>query len=138
MHARQPVHLGDEPINADPTLLNGTQLTATRARLSILTHNQIIIGEEGAVAEQTEDVGELGMEDTALGDECNATDFMTDNCDDQLFSTLNPLTAGAFPSFDDPSFFDSDGSLAFLDEANDTNQIWLLEDWIGELTKQST
>jgi hypothetical protein len=52
----------------------------------------MIIGEEGAVAEQTEDVSELGMEDTALGDECNATDFMTNNYDDQLFSAPNPLT----------------------------------------------
>jgi hypothetical protein len=138
MHARHPVHLTDEPINVDPTLLNGTQLTATRARLSILTHNQIIIGEEGAVAEQTEDVGELGMKDTAPGDVCNAIDVMRDNYDDQLFSTLNPLTAGAFPSFDDSTFFDADGSLAFLDEVNDTNQDWLLEDWIRELMKQCT
>jgi hypothetical protein len=136
MHARHPVHLADEPINVDSTLLNGAQLAATRTCLSILTHNQIIIGEEGAVAEQTEDVGELGMEDTALGDECNAIDFMTDNYDDQLFSAQNPLTAGAFPSFDDPTFFDPEGSLAFLDDANDTNQVWLLEDWIGELMKQ--
>jgi hypothetical protein len=138
MHARQPLHLADQPINADPTLLNGTQFTATRARLSILTHNQIIIGEEGAVAEQTEDVGGLGMEDTTLRDECNATDFMTVNYDDQLFSTLNPLTAGEFPSFYDPTFFDPDGSLPFLDEANDTNQDWLLEEWIGELMKRGT
>jgi hypothetical protein len=138
MHARQHAHLADEPINVDPTLLNGTQLTSTRARLSILTHNQIIIGEEGAVTEQTEDVGELEMESTALGVECNATNFMTDNYDGQLFSAPNPLTTGAFPSFDDPTFFDPDGSLAFLDEANDTNQVWLLEDWIGELMKQGT
>jgi len=138
MHARQPVHLAEEPINVDPTLLNVTQLTATRARLSILTRNQIIIGEEGSVAEQTEDVGQLGMEDTALGDECNATDFMTDNYDDQLFSAPNPLTAGAFLSFDGLTFFDPEDSLTFLDEATDTNQIWLLEDWIGELMKQGT
>ena len=59
MHARQHAHLADEPINVDPTLLNGTQLKGSRVHLSILTHNQIIISEEGAVAEQTEDVGGL-------------------------------------------------------------------------------
>jgi hypothetical protein len=118
--------------------LNGSQLTATRARLSILTRNQIIIGEEGAVAEQTEDVGELGMEDTTLGDERNATAFGADNYDDQFFSAPNPLTTGAFPSFDDPTLFDPDGFLAFLDEANDENHLWRLEDWIGELMKQGT
>jgi hypothetical protein len=59
------------------------------------------------------------MEDTGLGDESKATDFMTENYDYQLFGRLNPLPAGALPFFDDPTFFDPEGSLALLDERTD-------------------
>ena len=120
----------------DPTSLNRTQHKAARARLSILTHNQIIIGEEGAVARQTDDVGGLGIEDSSLSDERNAIDFMTDHYDDQLFSSLNPLMAGAFPLFDDPTFFDPDFSMAFPNGATDANQNELLELWIEDLMKE--
>ena len=120
----------------DPTSLNRTQVKAARARLSILTHNRIIIGEEGAVAKQTEDVGELGIEDSSLSDERNAVDLMADHYDDQLFGSLNPLMAGAFPLFDDPVFFDPDFSMAFPDGAADANQNELLGVWIGDLMKE--
>jgi hypothetical protein len=46
---------------------------------------------------------------------------MTDSYDYQLFGSLNPLTVGAFSSFDHPTFFDPEGSLAFPDEGTDIN-----------------
>lgn len=130
--------MADEPINVDPTLLNRTQLKAARARLSILTHNQIVIGDEGALANQSEDVDELGIEDSGLGDERNTPDFMTGLYDDQLFGTSNPLMAGVFPPFDDPTLFDPQFSMALPDGATDANQNELLKAWIEELMKEGT
>lgn len=131
MHARQPVELADEPINADPNMLDGPKVEAARASLSILTHNQIIIGKSGALATGTEDVGELGMESSGVTSASGAGNptFSTDwDC-----QQLGNLISIVMPSVDDAGFFNPDLSTSNLYDAEETNQIELIEDWIEEL-----
>lgn len=131
MHARQPVELADEPINADPSILNGSKLEAARASLSILTHNQIIICKSGALASGTEDVGELGMESSGATSASGAGDptFSSDwDC-----QQLGNLISIVMPSVDDSVFFNPDLTTSNLYDAEETNQIELIEDWMGEL-----
>jgi hypothetical protein len=123
-----PVHPNGEPFQMDPTLLKGAQLRARRASLSILTHNDIIIGEEGIVARGTEDIEELGGEDASLVEDYNSAAF-----ENQLFNSLDPLSAVSFPSLDDLSFFTPDMSFVQMDDTLNAPQFGRMEDWIEEL-----
>jgi hypothetical protein len=123
-----PVHPNSGPFQMDPILLKGVQIGTRGASLSILTHNDIIIGEEGVVASGTEDIEELGGEDASSVDDYNTADF-----ENQLFNSLDPLSAASFPSFGDLSFFTPDTSFAQLDDSLSAPQFGRMEDWIEEL-----
>ncbi|KAI1113205.1 hypothetical protein F5Y14DRAFT_227411 [Nemania sp. NC0429] len=132
MHARQPVELEDEPINVDPNVLNGLiNVEAARASLSILTHNQIIIGKSGALATGTEDVGELGIESSGITSASGAGNPTFGS--DWDFQQLGNLIPFVMPSVDDSVFIHPDLSPSNFYITDETNQIDLIEDWMGEL-----
>jgi hypothetical protein len=93
-----------------------------------LTHNDIIIGEEGVVAGGTEDIEELGEEEVISFEDFNTTEF-----ENQLFNSLVSLSAAPFPSFGDPSFFTPDISFAQLDDSLNAPQFGRMDDWIEAL-----
>jgi hypothetical protein len=116
----------------DPSFLSGFQLKIKRARLSILTHNQIIIGEEGAIAKSPEDIEEFGDEPTRVTTRSmpDITDF---DLNSQLMYSMDPMTTAMFSSFNDPTTFDFGHPLSMLDEV-DTSSGISLEDWMSLAT----
>jgi hypothetical protein len=49
-----------------PEALREFKPANSRARLSILTHNSIIISEQGSTAQAADDIGDLGLEDAGF------------------------------------------------------------------------
>ncbi|GAB1210770.1 hypothetical protein APSETT445_009568 [Aspergillus pseudonomiae] len=62
VHASDPFPLAGEPKNMTPDALREFKPASLRARLSILTHNSIIISDQGSTAQGTDDIGDLGLE----------------------------------------------------------------------------
>ncbi|KAI9934821.1 hypothetical protein MW887_000438 [Aspergillus wentii] len=62
VHASAPFPLTDEPKNMTPDALREFKPASSRARLSILTHNSIIISDQGSTAQAADDIGDLGLE----------------------------------------------------------------------------
>lgn len=62
VHASGPFPLTDEPKNMAPLALREFKPANSRARLSILTHNSIIVSDQGSTARATDDIGDLGLE----------------------------------------------------------------------------
>lgn len=61
VHASAPFPLTDEPKGMTPEALRGFKPANSRARLSILTHNSIIVSDQGSTAQGTDDIGDLGL-----------------------------------------------------------------------------
>ncbi|OKP14844.1 hypothetical protein PENSUB_5908 [Penicillium subrubescens] len=66
VHASAPFPLTDEPKSMAPEALREFKPANSRARLSILTHNSIIISEQGSTAQAADDIGDLGLEDAGF------------------------------------------------------------------------
>jgi hypothetical protein len=114
----------------DPSFLSGYQLNIERVRLSILTHNQIIIGEEGAIANSPEDI-----EDFREGSINNMTDSTEFDPEKQLIYSMDPITTAMFPSFNDSVTLDFGFPPLISDEMDNSNSGWQLEDWMDEFLK---
>ncbi|KAI2915207.1 hypothetical protein CBS147320_10045 [Aspergillus niger] len=63
VHASAPFPLTDEPKNMTPETLREFKPANSRARLSILTHNSILISEHGSTVQAADDIEDLGLED---------------------------------------------------------------------------
>jgi hypothetical protein len=122
------------PLHMDSSFLSGSQLKIKGARLSILTHNQIIIGEEGAIAKSPEDIEEFG--DGPVKDMTSNMPGITDfDLNNQIIYSMDPMTTAMFPSFNDSVTFDFGFPPLRLDEMDTSNSGWHLEDWMNELLK---
>ena len=116
LHSRRPTTLPDEPIRLEPALLAGSHPQAPRAALSILTHNQILIGHQGAVAQKTEDVEGLDIEGTVIVGGLN----------NEVLSSF--MTEGV-PTFDNSAFLDLEHGLEGIETEG-------FHDWIADLLNQ--
>ncbi|GFN17151.1 hypothetical protein AtubIFM54640_005672 [Aspergillus tubingensis] len=63
VHASAPFPLTDELKNMPPETLREFKPANSRARLSILTHNSILINEHGSTVQAADDIEDLGLED---------------------------------------------------------------------------
>jgi hypothetical protein len=119
----------------DPSMLNGSHFRNKRAILSVLTHNQIIIGEEGAVANNPEDIEDFedGLTNDLTGTTIDATHF-----NDERISLVNPITSPEtmFSLSDDFNTFGFDPPW-MLEKSQTINDGWRLENWINEYLKKA-
>ena len=67
MHARNPYPIDNEPKSMSASKLNGFKASATRARETILSHNEILWDKEGGIAREGEDLPNLDVEDVDTG-----------------------------------------------------------------------
>jgi hypothetical protein len=118
----------------DPSFLSGSRLKIKRARLSILTHNQIIIGEEGAIAKSPEDIEEFG-DGPAKVTTSNLPDNTDFDLNNQIIYSMDPMTTAMFSSFNDPVTFDFGLPSSMLDERDTSNNGCRLADWMDDFLK---
>lgn len=120
------------------TAMSGWTTAASRARLSILTHNKVLMGDEGALAKRIEDVADIGLDDAnpgdlTAGDNDDIVDFMSE------ISREEQLLVYQFPIMMDPLGMNAfnicspeDGSVFPSDIANH-NQIGSIENWFSTM-----
>ncbi|OQU99385.1 Fungal specific transcription factor domain-containing protein [Cladophialophora immunda] len=163
-HRNHPFPLTDEPAKMGPAAMKGFKATNPRARQSILTHNTIIVNEEGSFARGTEDIGDLGLEEdpatagvrAAPGpgagagavagagpeDEESLTSFISQisreeraaPVDGQLALMLDPLLPP-----DDLAAYEFGrfgGAFDLSGEGGDLESFGHVEDWISELLRE--
>ena len=118
--------------------MNGWTTAASRVRLSILTHNKVLVGLEGDLARQIEDVADIGLanndlSDGATGDSDHIADIMSE------ISREEQMLVYQFPFMMDPmalsdvnlSNFDLDSALPT--EVSNQNQIGSIENWFSRM-----
>jgi hypothetical protein len=134
LHSQFPLDLPSDPLHMEPSLLSGSRFRNKRARLSVLTHNQIIIGEEGVLANSPEDIEEFGDElsNDVTGDMIDANTF-----NNEMISFMDPITAtGIMFSFNDIDKLNFDPPW-ISEEINTLNGTWRLEDWLDDFLKKA-
>lgn len=140
-HLKHLCPIPDEPKNMDATAMDGFKPRAARARVSILTHNQILWAQEGGVARRTEDV-DLGLEDenpspSHIDREGRIADFISEiSREGQDINTGVPIMMDPFPSYLDFGVYDPGLTFVPLNDQMDANQVGSIEDWIGELMQE--
>ncbi|GAB1200328.1 hypothetical protein APSETT444_009698 [Aspergillus pseudonomiae] len=140
VHASDPFPLAGEPKNMTPDALREFKPASLRARLSILTHNSIIISDQGSTAQGTDDIGDLGLENANSREsgpaEENLAGFIS-----QISSEVGvagselPITINPFLHLEAVGSCLLDGSLNQPIIGSDMDQIGHIEDCILELLR---
>ena len=122
--------------------MSGWKRGAARARLSILTHNKVFVEDEGALANQIEDVADLDLDDVharttiAGGETDNVMDFMSEISQEEHIWNCQqlPMMTDPFVAFNDFSLADSDNSsFTFSAGIPNANQVGSIEDWFSSI-----
>lgn len=135
------VPLTDEPKNMSPAALKGFKTSNPRARLSILTHNTIIVSEEGSFARGAEDIGDLGLDDpetrdSNLEEEGIAAFIAQISRECREMHGQLPVMLEPFLPSENLNYYDFGGGFDADNEAATLDSMGHIEDWISELLQQ--
>ncbi|KIW10893.1 hypothetical protein PV08_10192 [Exophiala spinifera] len=141
LHASRVVPLTDEPKNMSPAALRGFKMANPRARLSILTHNTIIVSEEGCFARGAEDIGDLGLDDPGTREsnleEDSIAAFITQiSRECREMNGQLPVMLDPFLPSENLDYYDFGGGFDVANEVTNVNSMGHIEDWISELLQQ--
>ncbi|QKX61162.1 uncharacterized protein TRUGW13939_08309 [Talaromyces rugulosus] len=140
VHASGPFPLTDEPKNMTPEALKGFKSANSRARLSILTHNEIIVSDQGSTAQAADDIGDLGLDDAesrgAASVEENIANFISQIPHEvRATSSQLPMTMDPFVLAENFNLYEPDGSFIWTREPG-MDQFGHIENWISELLQE--
>ncbi|KAK6366036.1 uncharacterized protein PV06_04489 [Exophiala oligosperma] len=141
LHGSRVVPLTDEPKNMSPAALKGFKTSNPRARLSILTHNTIIVSEEGSFARGAEDIGDLGLDDpetrdSNLEEEGIAAFIAQISRECREMHGQLPVMLEPFLPSENLNYYDFGGGFDADNEAATLDSMGHIEDWISELLQQ--
>ncbi|KAK5996298.1 hypothetical protein PT974_03053 [Cladobotryum mycophilum] len=142
VHESRPFPLADEPKNMPPAALRGFKPANPRARLSILAHNSIIVSEQGSLVKGTEEIGDLGLNETGTRDPAMAGEENISNLISQIsgqvrdFNAQMPLIMDPFFGPGNSEFYARDGGMGSSSTELQMGQCGYIEDWITELLRQ--
>lgn len=124
-----------------PATLKGFKPANSRARLSILTHNSIIISDQGSTAQAADDIGDLDLGDASSRGPVSAEDENIAGFISQISREVEP--SSPLPMMMDPfvpslslNFYEVDGVFNWPSREPDLDQFGHIEDWISELLQQ--
>lgn len=121
--------------------LKGVQPNS-RARLSILAHNTILVSEEGSWARVSEDIGDLGLNEgtsrgVALDHEENIAGFMSRiSREGRTMTNQLPVMMDPFLPSENLDYYDLSGDFQLPTAAPMIDSFGNIEDWISQLLQQ--
>ena len=124
-----------------PEALKGFKPANSRARLSILTHNSIIVSDQGSTAQAADDIGDLGLDDAEsrgpVSAEENIAGFISQiSREVRVTSSQLPMIMDPFVPAENLNFYELDSSFSWSAREPGMDQFGHIEDWISELLQQ--
>jgi hypothetical protein len=118
--------------------LKGFKPANSRARLSILTHNSIIISDQGSTAQGEDDIGDLGLGDAEsrgpVSAEENIAGFISQiSREVRVTSSQLPMMMDPFVPSENLNFYELDRAFDWSTRGPGMDQFGDIEDWISEL-----
>lgn len=122
-----------------PEALKGFKPGNSRARLSILTHNSIIVSDQGSTAQGADDIEDLGLDDAEsrgpVSEEDNIARFISQVSHEASVTSnrLSMMMEPFVPSAESLNFYGLDGTFDWSARGTDMDKFGNIEDWISEL-----
>ncbi|GLB09894.1 hypothetical protein AtubIFM57258_005823 [Aspergillus tubingensis] len=141
VHASSPFPLTDEPKNMHPETLREFKPANSKARLSILTHNFILISEHGSTVQAADDIEDIGLEDADSRGPVSAEESIV-GCISQISREVGaatsqlPITINPFIAAETVNGCVVDSSLDGSMLGLGMEQIGHIDDYIMDLLRQ--